>query len=330
MRGSRFDQGAKEHLPLSNSWTVPVGPSAIRLDVFVRRCFPHLSLREAQRAIKEKAFWVNDRPGRKGDKLFGGDIISLKGFQHLLAQSPTPTRNLRVPILYEDEYILVVDKPAGISTHGFSGRQRDTLANFLVAIRPSLLGVGKSRWEPGLLHRLDRDTSGLLLVAKDQSSFENLRSQFRRGLIKKKYWALVWGKAKREGIIDRPLVHDPADRRRMKIAVGKGVNKNQPKRWRALTRYRVIDYSPGFSLLEVSIDTGVTHQIRTHLEAVGHPLIGDPLYDGGRPDPFGLGRQFLHAGYLGFHHPKSGKEMTVESLLPGKLSLVLDGLKMKL
>jgi 23S rRNA pseudouridine1911/1915/1917 synthase len=312
-----------------HSWTVPAGQPAIRLDAFVRRCLPHLSLREARKAILEGAFWINDRPGKKGDKLFSGDILTHKGSYHWLAPAPLPGWDLKVPIIYEDEEILALDKPAGMATHGFSGRERKTLANFLAAVRPSLKSVGKSRWEPGLVHRLDRDTSGLVLAAKDQLSFERLRSQFRRGLIRKRYWALVWGRMKTEGEISYSLVHDARDRRRMKAAA-EGERREPAKRWGALTRFRLLGYAQGFSLLEVEIETGVTHQIRVHLEASGHPLVGDPLYGKDRSDPFGLGRQFLHAFYLGFRHPRDGHSVTIESPLPDDLRQVVDRLRIKL
>ncbi|MCZ6625942.1 MAG: RluA family pseudouridine synthase [Deltaproteobacteria bacterium] len=324
MRGARSDQGS---LSPTHSWTVPAAQRATRLDAFVRRCLPHLSLREAQRAIDEKAFWVNDRPGKKGDRLFSGDVLTFRGSQHLLAPGPLPGWDLKVPILYEDRSVLVVDKPAGMATHGVSGRETNTLANFLVAVHPSLGAVGRSRWEPGLIHRLDQDTSGIVLVAKEQDSFENLRSQFRRGLIKKRYWALVWGRTKREGVIVYPLIHDSRDRRKMIAVMEKGSKKDQARRWKASTRFQVLGYSQGISLLEVEMETGVTHQIRVHLEAIGHPLIGDPLYGKDQPDPFGVGRQLLHAFYLGFCHPKSGQNLAVQSPLPADLRNVLDRLR---
>ena len=325
MRGMPSDQESK-----ALQWIVPSGQRAIRLDAFARRCLPYLSLREAQRAIDERVFWVNARPGKKGDKLFGGEVLSFKGPQHLLAPAPLPAWNLELPVVYEDESLLVVDKPAGMATHGFSGRERNSLANFLAATRPSLCHVGKSRWEPGLLHRLDRDTSGLVLVAKDQDSFESLRSQFRRGEIKKKYWALVWGKVKREEVLAYPLAHAPGERKKMTTVKTEGGKKTRVRSWKALTRLKALSSSQGLTLLEVGIDTGVTHQIRAHLEAFGHPLVGDPLYGKHRPDPFGLGRQFLHAFYLGFRHPKSGLEVTVTSPLPEALRKVLERLKIRL
>lgn len=327
MKGAPSDQ---ESFSAINSWTVSSGERANRLDAFVRRCLPHLSLREIQKAIGESAFWINDRPGRKGDRLFSGDVLSLRGSQHLLAQSPLPGWDIKVPILYEDGFVLVLDKPAGMATHGFSGRETNTLANFLAASRPSLRSIGKNRWEPGLVHRLDQDTSGIVLVAKEQGSFENLRSQFRHRLIKKSYRALVWGRTKREGIIDYPLIHDPRDRRKMRAVMEEESKRKQAKRWRALTRFWLLGSSQGFSFLEVEMETGVTHQIRVHLETIGHPLVGDPLYGKDRSDPFGLGRQFLHAFYLGFRHPKSGQDMIFESPLPQELRDVLERLRINL
>ena len=142
--------------------------------------------------------------------------MTFKGAEHWLLTAPVSQSQLRVPIVYEDDAVLVVDKPAGMATHGFSGRDQDTLANFLAAERPDLLMIGKSRWEPGLVHRLDRETSGLVLVAKTQAAFDDLRLQFRRRQVKKKYWALVWGIAEAEGAVAYPIAHDSRDKRRMR------------------------------------------------------------------------------------------------------------------
>ena len=320
----------KDESPAICSWTVPADEQPIRIDTFVRRSLAHLSLREAQRAIQEGAFWVNGRPAKKGYRLVGGDLLYFRGAGHWLAPAPLPRPDASVVIRYEDESMLALDKPAAMPTHGFSGRETSSLANFLAAQRPSLSGVGRSRWEPGLVNRLDRGTSGLVLVAKDQPSFEELRSQLRRGLIKKRYWALVWGKTKREGRIDLPLMHDPRDRKKMKTITAAKRRGRQPRSWNATTRFRFHGYSQGFSLLEVEIDTGVTHQIRAHLAAAGHPLVGDPLYGSGRSDPFGLGRQFLHACRLGVRHPRDGREVVIESPLPEELRQVVDRLKIRL
>lgn len=325
------DAEMKESTPVT-SWTVAADQEGIRLDAFVRLCLPHLSLSEARRAIDEKAFWVNERPGKKGDRLLSGDLLTLRGSAGWLAESPLPAADLEVSILYEDGFILALDKPAGMATHGRSGGGRNTLANFLAAVRPSLCAAGKSPWESGMVHRLDQETSGVVLAAKDRRSFENLRSQFRLRLVKKRYWALVWGRPKREGIIAYPLIHDPAERKKMKALREKERRRNRQREWQASTRFRALGHSGELSLLEVTIETGVTHQIRAHLQAIGHPLAGDrlygdPLYARDRADPFRLRRHFLHAFYLGFLHPSTGREMAIESPLPTELKSILDSLK---
>lgn len=324
MRGTQLDQE-----PLLR-WIVPVDQGPTRLDAFVRRCVPHLSLREVRKAIDAGEFRLGDKPGKKGERLSGGEIVTFRGSPALLAPGPLPGWDLNVLILYEDESILVVDKPAGMATHGFSGEASQTLANFLAAKRPSITGVGKSRWEPGLVHRLDRDTSGIVLIAKKQEAFEDLRGQFRRRLVQKRYWALVWGKTKREGVVAYPLVHDRRDRRKMKALVEERVGGAEPRQWQAVTRFRRSGYSQGFSLVTVEMETGVTHQIRAHLAAIGHPIFGDWLYGGDRPQLSGLERQFLHACYLGFRHPESGQQVAFESPLPQELREVLNRLGIKL
>ena len=314
----------------TTSWVVPDAEGKTRLDSFVRRRLPHLSLREVRRALAEGLFRVNVRTAKKGNTVFSGDIITFIGDPDILAPYPHPQGEIRVPIHYEDEAILILDKPAGIATHGFSGRDKGTVANFLVAIRPSLFGVGNNRWEPGIVHRLDQGTSGLVLIAKGQGAFDNLRLQFRRGLVQKRYWALVFGKTRNQGEIAYALAHDSADRRRMRVVMGKKGKDRRARRWRAVTRYHTLSNGSGFSLLRVEIETGVTHQIRAHLQSMEHPVVGDWLYGKDQADPFGLGRQFLHAFYLGFRHPQSGKEMAFESSLPSDLGQVLRRLRIRL
>lgn len=326
MKGS----GAASPLSESGPWMVPAGCLPIRLDVFVHRCLPHLSLREIRKAIDEAEILVNSRKGKKGQILFAGDVASVAAASLLLAKGPLPNSDLEVKILHEDEAIVVVDKPAGMATHGTSAKDTATLANFLVALYPLLCEVGKSPWEPGLVHRLDRETSGIVLVAKDQGSFGHLRSQFRCGQVEKKYWALVSGRPARRGIVAYPLIHDPKDQRKMRAVVEERGGRDQARKWPALTRFRALSQAQGWSLLEVEIRTGVTHQIRAHLEAIGHPLAGDPLYGGDRPPPSALQRQFLHAFYLRLRHPSGGHEVAFSSPLPAELREVLSRLGMRL
>ncbi len=310
------------------SWSVPAECAPIRLDAFARRCLPYLSRREIENTIQEKLLRINGRIGKKGDRLIAGDVLCFKGPAAWLLESPPADAELRVPILYEDSSLLVVDKPAGMPTHGFSGRATDTVANFLAAQRPDIGAIGKSRWEPGLLHRLDRETSGLILVAKTQAAFADLRIQFRRRQIKKRYWALVWGITKTEGSIAYSLIHDPRDQRRMRAVMEPVPSEMRQRCWQALTRFRKLGDAEGLSLLEIEMETGVTHQIRVHLATAGHPIVGDALYGAEGADDFGLRRHFLHACGLEFFHPADRRGVKIESELPLELQAVLRRLEL--
>ena len=319
---------SEQALPsITRSWIVPNDSEEIRLDAFVRRCLPHLSRREVENAIRDRLFRINNRVGEKGDKLLPGDRVTFKGLQHWLLTTPVSQFHLQVKIVYEDASVLVVDKPGGMATHGFSGRDHDTLANFLAAERPDLLVIGMSRWEPGLVHRLDRETSGLVLVAKSQVAFDDLRLQFRRRQVKKKYWALVWGITETQGAVTYPVAHDSRDRRRMRAITDSSLRSTRQKSWEALTRFRKLQEVDGLSLLEIEMDTGVTHQIRVHLAAIGHPIVGDAFYGENNPEKFGLKRHFLHACFLEFFHPESRQIVKTESKLPVELEEVLNRLK---
>jgi 23S rRNA pseudouridine1911/1915/1917 synthase len=312
----------------TRSWIVPDGWAAVRLDAFARKCLPHLSRRQMESAIREKLFRIHQRIGKKGDKLSAGDVLTFSGPEHWLLTAPPPQSELLVPIVYEDASVLVVDKPAGMAAHAFSGRDSRTLANVLAAQRPDVLKIGKSRWEPGLVHRLDRDTSGVVLIAKTQSAFEELVRQFRHREIKKKYLALVWGSAQTEGSIVYPIGHDPRDARRMRALVDTVGSKAKQKSWQALTHFRKLREAGGVSLLEINMETGVTHQIRIHLAAIGHPIVGDLLYGGERLKSSGLKRQFLHATRLEFFHPENRCRIKADSPLPVDLADVLTSLHM--
>ncbi|MGH7854610.1 MAG: RluA family pseudouridine synthase [Candidatus Binatia bacterium] len=308
-------------------WTLPAGHEQIRVDAFMRQCLPHLSRREVDTAIRDGLFSVDRKLIKKGDQLSAGDELVFRGPEVWLDANPRPHAELAVSIVYEDESILIVNKPAGMPTHGFSARDRATLANFLLARLPQLANVGKSRWEPGLVHRLDRDTSGLVVIAKTQPAFENLRSQFRLRRVKKIYWALVWGIAPAQGVIDMPLSHDTRDRRRMRPL--SRLPRAKERSWKAVSRYRRIGQFRGLSLLEIDMETGVTHQIRVHLAAIGHPIVGDALYGNEKTEDFGLRRHFLHARSLTFLRPNDGGSITTEARLPGELAELLKRLKLK-
>ena len=317
------DQGS---LFQQNNWTVSIDQAGLRLDVFVHQILPHLSRREAERLIEERLFLLNGRPASKGQRLAAEGVVSFVGPEQWLSDGPLPNLELRVPIVYEDACLLIVDKPAGMDTHGFSGRDDRTLANFIAAQRVEVLNVGKSKWEPGLVHRIDRETSGLVLIAKTQASFERLRRQFRRRQVTKHYWALVWGITPAEGSVSYPLAHDSRDRKRMRAILNLKTQRGQ-RSWKALTRFRKLKDSRGLSLVEIEMETGVTHQIRVHMAAIGHPIVGDALYGAENTDTLGLGRHFLHAASLEFQHPETGRTVKIEAGLPGELGEVLSRLR---
>jgi 23S rRNA pseudouridine1911/1915/1917 synthase len=310
------------------SWLVPAEFSAARLDAFVRHGLPHISRREIDRALGEKMFSLNGRVARKGARLAAGDTVRFIGPAHWLSEQPPPMAELDIRVVYEDSSILVLDKPAGVATHGFSARDGVTAANFIAARWPELLNVGKSRWEPGLVHRLDVETSGLLLVAKTNVAFDQLRGQFRRRAIRKTYWSLVWGDAEAQGEIALPMAHDSRDRRRMRV-IQPPQNARRQRVWPALTRYRKLGAAQGLSLLEIDMATGVTHQIRVHLAALGHAIVGDRLYGAQHEEAFGLQRHFLHAKGLEFTHPSEHRALKLDAPLAPELGEVLRRLEIK-
>ncbi len=312
---------------ITRSWRVPNGNDEVRLDTFARQCLPHLSRREVEKAIHSKLFRVNNRFGEKGDKLLPGDQLTFKGFGHWLLTAPSSQPGLPVRIIYEDACVLALDKPAGMATHGFSGRDQTTVANFVAAKRPDLLMIGKSRWEPGLVHRLDLETSGLVLVAKTEAAFDDLRLQFRRRQVKKRYWALVRGVTEAQGSVGYPIAHDSRNRKRMRIITDISRRSKGRKSWPALTRFRKLREVDGLSLLEMEMRTGVTHQIRVHLAATGHPIVGDSLYGAKDREKFGLKRHFLHACGLEFFHPQDRRIVRLESKLPPELEDLLSHLE---
>jgi 23S rRNA pseudouridine1911/1915/1917 synthase len=314
---------------MKRHWSISAGDAGLRLDAFLRRQLPFLSRREMANALSARCFRINARTARKGDRLAQGDVVKFTGSPARLARAPIPNPGLHVPLVYEDAAVLALNKPAGMNCHGFSGRDDASLANFLLARWPELIGVGKDRWQPGLVHRIDRDTSGLVLVAKQQAGFDELRAQFRRRAVKKKYLALVQGSTPRQGKIALPLAHDPKDPRKMlPLAPQQGATGS--KVWPALTRYRKVGERDSLSFLQLEMETGVTHQLRAHLAAIGHPIVGDLLYGAAPQKGLGLARHFLHASELRFRHPISRKLLSLQAPMPRELNAVLKRLKLQL
>ena len=304
--------------------SAPYEDAGKRLDRFLVARLKGVSRARVQELICEGKVLVNDAAAKASLKLRGGDRISVLG-EAQRAPLKAIAEEIPLDIVYEDDDLAVIDKPAGMMVHGGAGstddaRNRGTLVNALLHHLRSLSGVG-GPLRPGIVHRLDKETSGLIVVAKNDDAHRKLSSQFAAREVKKKYVALVHGWVKQErGIMTQSISRDRLRRTRMTTRLEGGRA--------AVTHYRVmrrLDTEFGkFSLLDVKIDTGRTHQIRVHVAAMGHPVVGDTMYGAprqarGHSAAIGLGRNFLHAAELQFRHPRTGATVALRSELPGEL-----------
>ncbi|MFN2388090.1 MAG: RluA family pseudouridine synthase [Actinomycetota bacterium] len=268
----------------------------------------------AQRALRTGAVTVNRLPARPSYRLVPGDEVA--GEVGPVVAEPPAGEDIAVTVRYEDDRVLVVSKPAGLVTHPAGGHERGTLVNALIGRGGPLSGTGSAR--PGIVHRLDKDTSGLLLVAKDDAAHAALVDALARRAVTRRYLALVRGSMPAgSGTIDAPVGRHPARPRLMAVT-----SEGRP----AVTHYRVAAERGGTSLLEVILETGRTHQIRVHLGHLGHPILGDATY-GGKTElavRWGATRPFLHAWALAFPHPDGGRVIEVADPLPVDLIAVLD------
>lgn len=237
-----------------------------------------------------------------------------------------PELNIPLDIVYEDDDVVVINKQAGISVHPSINEPSGTIANTLIARYPEIKNVGEDPLRPGIVHRLDKDTSGLLVVAKNQKAFDFLKKEWQLGQVVKKYLTLVWGHPKETGQIESELTRSRKDfRKRMVVRPEKNKDKKITGKM-AVTEYKVIKNYEDFSLVEVFPKTGRMHQIRVHMASIGYPVVGDKIYGKKRENPVGLNRQFLHAYYLSFSGP-SGKKLALETDLPEDLKKVLTKLE---
>jgi 23S rRNA pseudouridine1911/1915/1917 synthase len=286
-----------------HTFVVEAGEQGARLDAALSRRVGMGSRTRAAELIRSGAVTVDGLQRAKSYSLAEGqEVTVILPEEAPLALDP---ESLPVPVLYEDEWMLVVDKPAGMAVHPSKGHSSGTLA-------------GGEEFRPGVVHRLDKDTTGLLVVAKSAEVHRRLVGMMRRRAVDRRYLALVHGSfAANTGTIEAPVGRDPA--RRMSMAVG-GVAARE-----ARTHFRVLERLGDFTLVEARLETGRTHQIRVHFLAIGHPVVGDPTY--GRRDALGLGRQFLHSYHLSFEHPMTGAEVCVEAPLPADLDAALAQLR---
>ena len=288
--------------------------SGERLDQFVAHK-AGISRSSAQRLLAAGAVAVDGTTREKNHRLRAGELVMI------LLPEPREAKvvpqDIPLEIIYEDMDLAVVSKPAGMVVHPAAGHSDGTLVNALFFALRNLSGVG-GVMRPGIVHRLDRDTSGLMVVALNDATHLRLQEMVRARELKRIYSALVHGvPATRLGTIDAPVGRDPRDRKRMAVNAGTG----RP----SLTDFRVVREYSDAALLEVELATGRTHQIRVHLSHIGHPVVGDPVYGtrGELERELGLRRQFLHARELSFPHPSTGEEMRFESPLPEDLELAL-------
>ncbi|HEX2171979.1 MAG TPA: RluA family pseudouridine synthase [Dehalococcoidia bacterium] len=282
-----------------------------RLDAFLAAAFPDLSRAHHQRLIEEGHVLVDGRPRKPAYKLRPGEDIDIT----FAAATPidVPAQTIPIAILYQDADLAVIDKPAGLVVHPAPGHSSGTVVNALLDRLPDLSGI-RGSIRPGIVHRLDKDTSGVMVVAKHDRAQQSLVDQLKARTVHKEYVALVAGEpSPPEGIIDAPIARDPHDRKRMAV-----ISDGREAR----TRYATEERFGRSSLVRAFPETGRTHQIRVHLAAIGHPVAGDPVYSSG-PTRRLAPRQFLHAERLTFAHPRSGEMVTFEAPLPEELVEVL-------
>ena len=310
----------------------PPGRAPERLDRYLAEVLPELTRSQLKRLIEEGQVLLAGTPAKAGQKLRGGENLAVA------LPEPEPAEALpeQIPltILYEDPHLIVVDKPAGLVVHPAPGHQGGTLVNALLYHCHDLAGIGGSL-RPGIVHRLDKETSGVLVATKDDATHNGLARQFKLHTISRRYLALVHGLPQADGgTIDQPIGRHPTERKKMSSRSRSG--RRAVTHWQVRERFA----AERLSLLELRLETGRTHQIRVHLSELGLPVVGDPIYGRAGLSRFagdpqlqrllaGLKRQFLHARLLGFVHPASGAYLEFESSLPEELSGILEHLHAK-
>ena len=284
----------------------------IRLDKILSRLDDDLSRTMIQKLLEDKKILVNGKVEKASYKTKVGDILEVEEIE--AKEIELKAQDIPLDVIYEDEDIIVINKAKGMVVHPANGNPDGTLVNAVMNIcKDSLSGIG-GEIRPGIVHRLDKDTSGLIIVAKNDKAHINLSEQIKNREITKKYVALVRGVIKENhATIDMPIGRSSKDRKKM--AVRKD-GKN------AVTHFEVIKRYNGYTLLDIKIDTGRTHQIRVHLAEIGYPVVGDEVYSNGK-NPFGVKGQMLHAKSLEFKHPITGKNMKLEAPIPEYFEEVL-------
>lgn len=308
-----------------------------RLDKFVTQVVPHLSRSRIQRAIELGEVTVHGAIERCAYRLRRGDVVHVSIDVDAPVTTDIEPQEMPLDILYEDDDIIVLNKQAGLVVHPAAGVDSGTLVNALVAHFPRLRNTG-THGRPGLVHRLDKDTTGVIVVAKTETAHTDLTDQIRLRQVEKTYSAVCYGCPSPEyGVVNAPIGRHPVDRKKM--AIVEESRRGRP----AVTRYEVLERYPGMSLLSVDIETGRTHQIRVHLHHIGHACVGDPIYGPGVARPREIPRsdweggvwslvealpgQALHAARLAFRHPATEEQMAFEAPWKGPFKALIEGLR---
>jgi 23S rRNA pseudouridine1911/1915/1917 synthase len=292
--------------------TVPAALSGRRLDQALAEMLPEFSRSRIQSWIEEGQVLLAGAPAKTRQKVWGGEALSVAPIAHPSETEAAPEA-IPLDIVYEDEAILVLNKPAGLVVHPGSGNWTGTLLNALLHHAPQLRQVPRA----GIVHRLDKDTSGLMVVAKSIEAQTDLVRQLQARSVSRIYLAVVEGDAAEAGSVDAPIGRHPRERTKMAV-----VERGKP----AVTHFRVLERLPHHTLVECKLETGRTHQIRVHMQSIGHPLVGDPVY-GSRGERKLFHRQALHATRLALLHPVSGELMAWEVPMPPDMAELLDRLR---
>jgi 23S rRNA pseudouridine1911/1915/1917 synthase len=290
--------------PLQTQFVVSENDAKLRLDQFLAKRFPEYSRSRLQQLIRGGFVRLNEQSTRSRQIVRGGDKIDL--IEPPLEKIEIRPEPIPLDVLFEDDDLIVINKPAGLTVHPGAGQREHTLVNALLSHCTTLSGIG-GKERPGIVHRLDKETSGCLVVAKNDIAHRELSKQFAARTVEKIYLALVAGKLRKAaGVIEEKIGRHPVHRKRMRVTSVHGRT--------AKTEYRVIRSSDHASLIECLLHSGRTHQIRVHLHHLGHPVLGDKIY--APRFAKNLPRQMLHAWKLGFHHPRTGEWRNFEAPLP--------------
>ena len=291
--------------------------SGERLDAALARLVPELSRSQAQRLIEQGAVTCGGRPVKKNERLQPGDTLTLTLPE--VQETALEAQQIPLDVCYEDADVIVVNKPKGLVVHPAPGHPDGTLVNALLAhCGDSLSGIGGER-RPGIVHRIDKDTSGLIIAAKNDFAHASLAAQLKDHSLARTYVCIVCGNIREDsGVIDAPIGRHPADRKKMAVT-----EKNSRS---AVTHWRVLERFGGYTLVECRLETGRTHQIRVHMAYRGHPILGDMVYGHKKPE-LGQDSQCLHARELTFVHPRSGERVTVSCGLPEYFTQLLQKLR---